>query len=286
MDYFEQYKDKNILSVALVFILTIPAIILIDIIGNEILGMNISYEVLMFLIAYVLFFLYLISKTKRDNVNLKSLIGDPKGYFFLVDVLILYVLMYFLMSNVGILYDSILYSINKDFAIKSLKSSIEMDTLKLDYNFNSLLLFISVVIGAPIIEEIVFRGMILQKFNYKYKYVKAILLSSLIFAVIHLDIYVYPYFLGGVSMCLLTYKYKSLIPAMVLHFINNTLSIVIDIFSGKSLKIEDYNNAFIESIEYMNTVDFWVLLFLSITLYFGYIYLNRNYFKVVNNKFY
>ncbi|WFA08247.1 CPBP family intramembrane glutamic endopeptidase [Tissierella sp. Yu-01] len=49
--------------------------------------------------------------------------------------------------------------------------------------------FIRVVIVAPIVEEILMRGIILEGLTSKYSNAKAIIVSSLLFGIIHLNIY-------------------------------------------------------------------------------------------------
>lgn len=79
--------------------------------------------------------------------------------------------------------------------------------------------FISLVIIAPIIEEVVFRGILLHRWSYKWNVKKAIIISSLIFAVLHPD----PLgaFVFGVGMCILYLRTQSLWVPIVCHVVNN-----------------------------------------------------------------
>lgn len=86
--------------------------------------------------------------------------------------------------------------------------------------------FIVGVIVAPLVEEIFFRGFLFQGFRQRYGWVTAMLLSSVIFAVAHLDLIVLiPTFLLG---CLLAYVYhrsNSLWPGIILHFLVNSFGL-------------------------------------------------------------
>ena len=82
--------------------------------------------------------------------------------------------------------------------------------------------FLSIVILAPLIEELLFRGYILEGLLAKYSYKKAILISSLLFAIAHLNIWQFPgTFIGGILLGWLYYKTRSLALVMILHASNN-----------------------------------------------------------------
>jgi uncharacterized protein len=81
--------------------------------------------------------------------------------------------------------------------------------------------FIAVLSGcvlAPVLEEMLFRGIILRSFLRQYSRTKAILLSSLLFAVAHLNIYqVATAFAIGIVAGWLYERCRSLWPCIVLH---------------------------------------------------------------------
>lgn len=87
---------------------------------------------------------------------------------------------------------------------------------------NSLFNTITLVIFAPIFEELIFRGIILDGFLKRYSPLKAILISSILFGLIHLN----PWQFVGAMICgillgWLYYETKSLVPTILIHFINN-----------------------------------------------------------------
>ena len=91
-----------------------------------------------------------------------------------------------------------------------------------------ILLFIAVVIIAPLGEELLFRGF-LQHFLEKYwkDITKAVLVTSLFFAFIHMNSYwfIQIYFLG-IFLGYLSWKSGSIIPSLILHSINNGAAIL------------------------------------------------------------
>ena len=91
---------------------------------------------------------------------------------------------------------------------------------------NILTVLLAVII-APLMEEIVFRGLIFQRLAIRHGLTTAIVTSSLIFGLLHFES-----FLGagvfGVFMCLLFYHTKNLWVPVVVHVINNALAVGID----------------------------------------------------------
>ncbi|HUE99810.1 MAG TPA: CPBP family intramembrane glutamic endopeptidase, partial [Anaerolineales bacterium] len=86
--------------------------------------------------------------------------------------------------------------------------------------------FIVGAVFAPLVEEIFFRGFLFQGFRQKYGWVTAMLISSAIFAVAHLDpVVLIPTFILG---CLLAYMYhrsNSVWPGIILHFLVNSFGL-------------------------------------------------------------
>ncbi len=96
---------------------------------------------------------------------------------------------------------------------------------------NTLLIFITVAISAPILEEILFRGIILDGFLKNYAPTKAILWSAVIFGLIHMN----PYqFIGatlvGILMGWIYWRTKSLWLCILIHFLNNSLGFFLNWF--------------------------------------------------------
>lgn len=87
-------------------------------------------------------------------------------------------------------------------------------------DFDSLTMFIYAAIGAPIMEEIIFRGLVLRHLE-PYGKGFAIVMSAFIFGIFHGNIVQIPYaFLVGLVMGYVTIEYN-ILWAMVLHMINN-----------------------------------------------------------------
>lgn len=89
-----------------------------------------------------------------------------------------------------------------------------------------LMSFIALACIAPIFEEIAFRGLCLHVFG-KYGTRFAIIASSMLFSLLHGNVIQSLFAFGlGILLSLLTLKAKSIIPATIVHFANNTIAII------------------------------------------------------------
>jgi len=90
-----------------------------------------------------------------------------------------------------------------------------------------IIIVVSAVLFAGVFEEMLFRGFVQKTFEKEFDVSRAIIITSAIFGMIHLNpwwlvqITFFGFFLG-----LLAWKSDSIIPSMIVHFINNGLSIV------------------------------------------------------------
>lgn len=96
-----------------------------------------------------------------------------------------------------------------------------------------LLLIIAIILMAivpAICEELIFRGLILQGLR-KYGDKSAILITSCLFALIHLsaDQLIFP-FLFSIILCYAVMKTNSIISSMIIHFVSNATSICLNYF--------------------------------------------------------
>ena len=102
--------------------------------------------------------------------------------------------------------------------INELSSTLQPETVT-----GFVLLFMAIVIIAPIGEELLFRGF-LQKFLEKHwqDVTRAILVTSLFFAIIHMNSYwLIQIYILGIFLGYLSWKTNSVIPSLILHSINN-----------------------------------------------------------------
>lgn len=116
---------------------------------------------------------------------------------------------------------------------EALTSSMEMDTTS-----NPVSTFLTVLLIAPIVEETVFRGLIMTKLRQSLSVPCSIVISALLFGVIHIMaggfITIIHAFLGGLIFALAYEKTKSLFPAIVAHIFGNLGGIVYTVIGNTS----------------------------------------------------
>ena len=99
-----------------------------------------------------------------------------------------------------------------------------------------LVAFITVGIIAPIAEEFLFRGVVFNTLKKRFSPVWTIVIQGVLFGVFHLNLVQGSYAtLLGMVFGYVTYKTKSLWPAIIMHIVNNSMSFIITIVLG------DYN---------------------------------------------
>ncbi len=92
-------------------------------------------------------------------------------------------------------------------------------------NLMELVIFlITVIIVAPIVEEITFRRVLFTRFSTKLSFIPAALISSFLFGFGHIDLSILGAVIFGFVCCLLYRKYHNIGIPMIVHFMNNLIA--------------------------------------------------------------
>ncbi|NHZ39846.1 CPBP family intramembrane glutamic endopeptidase [Massilia aquatica] len=125
--------------------------------------------------------------------------------------------------------------------------------------------FLCGVILVPITEEIVFRGFVLRRLSEKYRLSKAIVISSLLFAVFHIDQSFLGSFIHGVFFALLALRFGSLYAPMIVHGGYNAIVSMLQRGIGISMVVDRTR---------VDSIDYWLpemlLLIMCIIALLGY----------------
>lgn len=96
--------------------------------------------------------------------------------------------------------------------------------------------FFKVAVVAPVVEELIFRGLILQGFRRNYNGFVAVFMSALLFALFHLNPWQFPAtFILGLLLGWIMLKTNSILLAILGHSINNSL-VLLSITYWETLK--------------------------------------------------
>lgn len=155
-------------------------------------------------------------------------------------------------------------------------NSIEMfdlgaETTMLQY----ILIFGSIAIVAPVVEEIIFRGIMIERLGTKYSYKHAVIISSVIFGILHVS----PVgaFIFGVVLSLVYLKTGSLMIPVLIHIANNAIA---------TLMMFDYDydyGAWETAAPYISNAWIGILLFTAGIVWLGW-YLKHNWKVALGRK--
>ncbi|MBI5326180.1 MAG: CPBP family intramembrane metalloprotease [Ignavibacteriae bacterium] len=117
-------------------------------------------------------------------------------------------------------------------------------------------------------EEFLFRGFYQRSLEEELKPYLAILISGLIFAVVHINpINIIPLISIGIYLGVIAYGTKSLIIPILLHFLNNAIAVVIMYTPSLSSLDEQSYNLTITSAVILSTISLAILAFVSVVIY-------------------
>ena len=203
---------------------------------------------------------YFFGEIKRANINLWQVIGSLKKIDFKLPI-VLAIANYFFASGSSTM---ILYGLS--FVIPDyVRNQINQiyATTPWGYAFFA----IAVLLFAPVMEELFFRGIILQKLAVQHNTVKALLWSALIFAIIHFRIDIISLFVFGLALAILYLKTKQIVVPIICHFFYNlmvTSKLVhwyffSEIDRGQTIGLVEFRQDFIDNLE-------WEILFVALSL--------------------
>lgn len=116
--------------------------------------------------------------------------------------------------------------------MENLSSIIILDTPDFTAHYDlltNITLIIYTIIVAPITEELLFRGIMLNKLK-QYNKIYAIIIVSMVFGLLHGNLpQTIPTFIISIFLCLITLKSGSILPAVSIHMINNGVAQITNI---------------------------------------------------------
>jgi membrane protease YdiL (CAAX protease family) len=121
-----------------------------------------------------------------------------------------------------------------------------------------------VAVVGPVLEELVFRGIITRRLLALYRPWTALLLSAAIFAVIHINPAQMPAaFAIGLLFAWLYYRSHSLLPGILMHILNNSLAVWLQ----RSFPGADTLDQLLSPVVYYTLLTLAVVLFVAAVRY-------------------
>lgn len=209
---FEQMKARYlILFSVLGMILTMVALIVLDV--NE-MTFDVMSQLMLYVVVPGLYFIYFFRKHNASVWNVLSFGGIHKWLptlFALVMVSIAFSISMFW-------FQLFMLAPIAPWLVNLMLEAIAIPDTPLYIVFT----IFTIAILAPVVEEFMFRGVLLKRMIGKTSVWGGILISSLLFGILHLD--VIGAFLFGVVASLLYLRTNNLLIPILLHIINNSLA--------------------------------------------------------------
>ncbi|KNF08257.1 putative metal-dependent membrane protease [Gottschalkia purinilytica] len=183
-----------------------------------------KYKILDFsfwnLIINILLFIWICSKIIKNKVKLMPLIKNFKSNLKWKEI-------------ITILSSNMILSMGFSFVILYLvfllaPNSIEgllNDQSFYDEKSLSSIMFASIsgTFIAPIIEEFMFRGVMLNRLSIRWSVASSIIASSILFGILHNSLGAIGAIVFGIMVSLIYLKYKNILIVMFIHFLNNLI---------------------------------------------------------------
>lgn len=155
----------------------------------------------------------------QDYTPPSSEINSPN--FGKLGVVISFVLIFFLLFSINLVTEPLTYWMGTPEFLEQLMKQIHT---------NKISTFLSIVLFAPLLEELFCRGIILRGLLHHTTPIKAIALSALMFGIMHLNLWqAIPAFILGAFMGWIYWRTHSLWATIFIHFVNNGFSYIVTI---------------------------------------------------------
>ena len=173
------------------------------------------------LILVLLFFVWALRGTHGLKNNFSKILEKDNRreifYIFLINILFAFIFVA-IISNLDIFLNFV-YPENMP-APDLLPEVMDTSSLLFEILFS--------IIFAPVLEELVFRGVLFNRLKIRIGIIPAMLLSSGIFAIGHEFGGIISAFVFGICMCIIYLKTDNILMTMSIHFLNNLVAVFID----------------------------------------------------------
>ncbi|MEZ2324944.1 CPBP family intramembrane glutamic endopeptidase [Bacillus pacificus] len=189
-----------------------------DIKGNQqqaIQQLLVHWELMVFLLILTFVFLIYKKEAMRDS-KLSIKFSRVSFGWILVGIVAV-----FLAQTIGSILDKSIFHLTT----QSVNTSSNIESVAI-----SPLALISIVILAPLVEELVFRYAAINILSRKFNKIGCILVSSLFFSIMHFDFpFVFGYFLIGLVLAAIYVRTNRLIVSFVVHASMNLIVVMLQI---------------------------------------------------------
>ena len=174
------------------------------------------------LFSYFLVIYTIKKKTANNSIEIQSILGTlnfktaPWFKLLLITLLMLLFGYATVLTIVGVVF-----RMNPTFFYEFLLTPSTTENGPFIYK---LLNFFVTIFLAPVAEELYFRGYLINRLGTKRNLVSAVMISSLLFSLLHIESFFLPQFFSGMIYGLLYIKTQKLVFPMIIHSFHNFLA--------------------------------------------------------------
>jgi uncharacterized protein len=240
---FNQLKVRNLIAAYLVIHFGVGVVL--GIFGSANLLKNPSFPLIMYVVGIIPTCLWAIQRCDRLQISIDGLVGNlPKQPRWLKLSGLTIAVTSFSIGSALIIF-SLMQAFFPDF-VKTLIASNNLDATQGNSLLTHIWTFIALVVVAPITEEFLFRGIILNRWRERWGTPRALIYSSLFFGFLH------PHPIGlsmfGLVMGLLYLRDKTLWTPVFCHALNNFFVFISIVLSGSNADRTDLSSDLLPNI--------------------------------------
>ena len=273
LDFTKEFKDVKILSAVFWYIFSMLIVILGAYFAYIFCDINlIDDNNLLSLISTFLFIIILLCKFRVSKNKLLLMLKDYTKKVNIKELGSVVTTQLCLSMGISLLSISIIYLTFPNKLNDLLYQTSVSQVSTYGELFISMLI---TVICAPIMEELFFRLIIFKRIRRKFNIYLGMVISSLIFGLLHIELAIIGAFIFGIACCILYIKYKNILIPMTVHFFNNLIAFLPQLNLNTQV-----NSSPITYTDIIISLSFGSLLFLiGIFFFTKFILKNKKYLK-------
>lgn len=273
LDFTKEFNEVKILSAVFWYIVSIIIVIFISFILyiSNIVDL-INNDNLLSLMSTTLFIVILLYKFKINKNKILLLVKDYIKKINIKELSGIVATQLCLSMGISLLLIGIIYFVSPNILSELLSQSPVSEASSYSGLFISMLI---TVIGAPIMEELFFRAIIFKRISRKFNIYIGMVISSLVFGFLHIELAIIGAFIFGIVCCVLYIKYKNILIPMTVHFFNNLIASLPDLDINTTVDNSPFTNA-----DAVFSLLFGLILFLiGIFFFIKFILENKKYLR-------
>lgn len=217
---------------------------------DEYISNNKDFSAILNIPILVVFIWYFVREFKRSNIDYKHILGSLNKIDLKLPIILTVTQYFFAWGMNSLTFYGLSFVVPK-----YVENQINQE------NATTIVGWFCFAIGAlffaPLMEELICRGILLQKLAIEKNIIKGLMISAIAFALMHFRCDVIPLFVMGIILSLLYLKTKQLAMPILCHFLYNLMACVTNIYdqyfsgvdSSVKITVTEYQQQFLDTWE-------------------------------------